>query len=1507
MARKLSTITRRLFIGGAVFLAFLMIVLTVLTQTQVGRDGVARQIESAFNKEFEGTLEIGSLQGNLIWTLFGSDLRIRDSEGREVLHVDSLVAYPHWRALFSRNLELRRVDLIRPTFSGVIDESGTWNVAEAFRPRSEPSGESSVLTIRASAIRLIDGSATTLNLGNPPDFVQNGTLFDFTNNSLTDLNARFQLEIGDGQVYTVVQSLRATLPQLGQRIHNLEARLRISNSIINGNEIVLEIGDSRIQGAFFYVDEVMNVNLESGTFTPETIKAFVPAYFPEASITASGRLSGLLDNLSIRNVRIGSGRSELELNGLLDLLSDHTPFSVNANLNGVYGSDIYGIIGDRWPEARNLDAIRGEVVAEGQLGNGWSVRSNLNLVANDGSIRGSGSAGSLNGSLYYSGNFDVEELSPNDFWSALPNSQLSGTITFDGNGNSLETLTGTAGIVLDHLRLEDYQWHLADLNVEVENGRFDGALTLHGDEEVELDGFVNLISETADISLSAAHLDLGKYVEIFPPTVLDTRARIRVNGFEPDRMTGNLEFSLTNSSATFADSTWMLPEDLIRLTIRPDAAPEPRFSLSTDALTLTADGPFSWEAAVPLGIAWSERIAETVRQSLLPKLNGDETVLQEQEEERPLRVIPDFPDQHIHITLAAGRAGALHPWVEDLTPGTALDMQLVLGADTLAVDLQADTPSARIGTVRLENAMVDLRLSTNDTPDLLESMAFNLDAQADSLRIGSGHPFIPTLTAVYDPTARDMELLMHVVRTSDNITFSTDAYVTFLEDRYRLLGDLHFDTPRVRWIAPNVAIDLFADGFHFQRFEAERFWPANTHIPHLSLEGIASARPADTLYVQGDAIGLKESLDLTGIDLPFDGRAYADISVSGALGSPAIQGLATVEDFTIWGDPSGRVEAQSTIIAGRDGFDIDIQILPDDPNAEIHNDLRMAGSVRLPNRNDRGFLDLTVDIRRADLFIFNHLFPDLVAESTGGGHGGGSITGDWAFPIFNADLFIDDGRTRVPVFNLDIDVSGRVTVNRAGIHLHEASLSDAGGGRGTVSGGFLFNEYRFFSFDIHAELEDFEIINVSRANARALPFYGDIRASGTASLIGPLHAAFLRSPNAVTTPDSRIFIPVVAGGPRADSGFLVFANPDGSIPEIEERRTLIGERPSHERPFLDGLQMMLNVEAPQGSTVQLVFDPVIGEVINAVGSGQLQLIISEGEFQTYGTFEVTQGGYQFTAGDVFTRHFDLERGGTLIWDGDPIDAQLDLQASYRTRASLAGLDIVGVDERQRVPFIIGLQVGGRVTGPLVDLSLSLDESAGRAIPASEALRRRLNEPDMQAEYATSVLLTNTFLLAPSSGNPGLAGAADELFFTSLSELVSTRINHFLNRALGADNLDVSLGVQQGVGQQEFDLTYGIALRLMDERLIIRGEGVYQQLENRPASEAFHGEVVVEVRVTNNVSVEVFYRRENDLLLGSGVVGAYTGAYGAGMTYQTDFTSWRKLVERLFGIHSKQAL
>jgi hypothetical protein len=571
----------------------------------------------------------------------------------------------------------------------------------------------------------------------------------------------------------------------------------------------------------------------------------------------------------------------------------------------------------------------------------------------------------------------------------------------------------------------------------------------------------------------------------------------------------------------------------------------------------------------------------------------------------------------------------------------------------------------------------------------------------------------------------------------------------------------------------------------------------------------------------------------------------------------------------------------------------------------------VKGRVRLPGlaadsaATDQ--LDLTVNVDRADLFFFEYIFEETLTDVRGYTTGTIQIGGRFRDPIFDADMEVREGRFALPQFGLQYGISGPATVDRRGIHLGEVSVTDDEG-RATVRGSILFNDYEYFSFDLSAQLDEIGIIDVE--DAQDLAFYGTIRASGPASLKGPLSDATLRSPRARTTPESELFIPVSEAGVEDESGFLVFADSTGQVPnlrDLTQRDNILSDRPEGEPSFLDGLNIDINVIAPEESTVHLVFDPVVGDVVTAVGSGRVQLQRQEGEFLVYGDFTVTDGTYLFTAGEVFVRRFNINEG-TITWDGPPINARLDLKADYRTRASPAGLP--GYDDNAgRIPVRVLLDIGGRVETPRVDLNLALIRDERNNLVGSQALDAILNQADRTTEYATSVLLTNTFLLTtesftgPSGGGSGtgsnssgdLNTASQKLAFNSVSQLVASQLNRYLGAAL--PNVDLNFGVQ-GENPNDLDLIYGVALRLLNERLVIRGEGVYtgDDPSDRQAPGP-QGEFVVEVRLTNRISAEAFYRRSGDELTQGQTL---TSSTGAGLSYQSEFSTWRELWNRLFG-------
>jgi translocation and assembly module TamB len=1518
---RVSTLSVRLLAALVLVAAAVALGALVLTQTQVGRDEVARQVERQFARQFQGEVEIGRLTGNLLRTLHGRDVVLRDPEGGVVLRADSIVLEPHWRSLFSNRLELRRLTLIRPALDLVRDAEGRWNLARALEGRRVrvPDPDGRPLDLSAAEIRLIDGTVLTRNLGEPYPAVRSGVLFDFTNTRAEALDALLDLQFEGRDRRLRVVRFAADLPGEGLRVESLTGLLALTPEGLLAEPFALALPGTRLEGRFaLRVPEGpdrFTLALSPNPVDGSELRRIVPAFPLAGAFTLAADLDGPLSDLALNRLAVSRGGSQVSASGRLALAGDSLRYALTLDAPSLTPGDLAALVPEASDVMARLGRVRGDMEARGVVTWGRALRTDtdarLRLASEAGGLRGQLRLRTAEGApLRYAFDGRADGLDPGRLTGdPTLSGAITGRVALDGQGLDPSALAARLRLDLGPSRLAGRALDALAADLTLRGQALSGSATLDADGRVALSGTADLAASRFDITADATGLNLQALAPEAPASRLTGRAYLTASGRTLDDLSADLDLRLVGSTLAVGGADWAVPEDSLHLALRPAGADGPRLHLDSEALSVDLSGDFQWAEAVPFVRWWAEHVAATLDAEVLhARADGPRP----SPEPGP---IPVASPQTIRLAATVRQEHVLRPWLRAVAPGTEATVDLHADPDSLRLAVRVDADRLDVGTVRFGALRASVDASAPAEGALLDGLALRVAARADSLGPAAltAPPIRPRLLAEYHPGVRALDLRADAFRPSDSARVAVDAAVALLADRARFTGRLALDAPDQQWRLERGVVDLYTDALVFEAFEAARTaGPSEAAAPsRLALAGPASALPSDTLHVLAETVDLSELLAVLGLNLPFDGSIAADLAVSAALGQPVLLGDATVDRFALWGDVAGRVTARSEIVPGREGFAVDLRIEPESDTVAIRNVGRLAGTLALPGRTpegdrDPGFFDLRADLERLDLFFFDHFFPELIADTHGGATGTGTITGDWSFPLFNADLRFAEGRTTVPDFNLALAAEGAATIDRRGIHLRDVRLADKSGGTGRLQGSILFNEYRYFSLDLAANLTAFEVIDVNRQQAGTLPFYGHIRASGSATLTGPLDAAVLRAPDAVTTSDSQIFIPVVASGPTADAGFLVFADAEGRIPEAEERRSLIGDRPETERAFLAGLQMNLNVFAPPGSTVHLVFDPLIGDVITAVGSATMQLAIVEDQFLTFGTFDVERGQYLFTAGDVFTRRFELEPGGTLVWDGDPIDARLDLPAAYRTRAAVAGLGLPGVDERQRVPVVVRLDVSGRVTGPLVALSLALDEAAGRQVAAGEALRLRLNEPDRQAEYATSVLLTNTFLLAPSEGAATLGEAADDLLFTSLSELVSSRLSLFLNQALGADNLDVALGLQQGVNPQEFDFTYGLALRLLDERLVIRGEGVYQQLENRTAAEGLQGEVAVEVRLAEGVALEVFYRREGDPVLGSGLATLPTGAYGAGLTYRTEFSSWAGLLRRLRGAPPPEA-
>lgn len=1524
-----------------------MLLFFALTRTQVGRNELRDELERQFAASFDGQLEIERLTGNLVNDLFASNVRVLDDDGRVVAQVDSVVASLAWRDLFRRRVSLSQIRLIEPEVFLVYRADSTWNLIQVFQRERPASAGGDPWTITSADVVIEDGTVHTHHEASPPPLVEHEHLFNFANSELRQLNLRATVEWRSAFKLVDVLSASAYFPEQKLRLEAMEGQALLEADDLSLNQVLVEFGTSRLRldGSVANLNSLradsldavlLDVEMTEGVFDFSELRRVFPSLPLADRARASASLSGPLSMLKLDGI-FERGNTRLAASGTARNLAGTFSFEGTLQENTLDLSDLRALLPDLdLPEFNDLGTLRFTVDIKR-----LARPSDRPQLEGEVELDVQGSPGRVYGTFAVVPDgrstprlrFDVRTEAL-DLARLLDDdelrSDLNGHLRWNGYGTTLATLEGLLEANLRTSSLAGRQVDTLHLETRMQVGLLEGgAFAQRGAELVRTNGRVDLrdTHPAYRLGISTRNLNLGTLLQLDSvSTDLNLRASIKGRGVKLAVADADLTLAFDTSTVRYRNELRGIAPHTTYFSLNRRHPEAPWLHLSGDVATLEIDGTEDVPVLMAVTSLWSDALVQATKHTIdkpyvmpakaysttLPPISHRKA----QAYARAALTEASLDAVDTRARLDLHRADILSAFLP-MIPRFESDISAVvrLRADSYSFDLDGTltTDRSRLATVRADIFEADLRASASLDRPFIQTLEIQLDARADTLHMGAQVIPAPSVTLNFQDERAQIRLTTG--RTGRAGPARLAASVNLLPDRNRLtLEDFSLALGDYVWKNPaDEPVDLYADAIVIPRLRFESASSTSRWHQQIQLSGRISSAPTDTIQVHFSDIGLRQLSGFFNLKRPLSGRMNGRLAFTGAE-QPELTGALSVDAFAFDNRVLGSLRLSSRYLPGTPNIGLDLRLaplenvpadyptLPDRSWIVEHNSLRLVGQFRLPaGQNDAGSLDLKLDAERADAFFFEYLFPTVVSNVEGGIGIDGRVGGTFRKPHFEAQVKLEDALLHVPKFNLSYSATGVAHVDDSGIHIDGVRLRDKTGGAASLSGSVLFNDYRFFSLDLAAELDDLQIIDVAFSDE--LAFYGHIWASGDATITGPLSNTLLSSSNVVTSGASEIFIPLVEETGVTDPGFIIFADSSGTLPDLSSfgrRESILGGRPTGERTFISGLDMDLNIFAPQGSTVHLVIDPTLGDVINAVGSGRIQLQLRGGEFFTYGLLDVDSGDYLFSAGDVFVRRFLID-DGTIEWDGDPVDARLNIDAAYRTRASKAGLPPDLADRLQPLlPLVVDLNIAGRASAPIVRLRLAVDRSTRDTEPAIQLLESYLNQPERTAELATSVLLTNSFLLTTDVTQLPNSDVLASSAVNSVSQLVANQLNRYLNEVV--PNADFNFGLQSDEGAQDLDVSAGLALRLLDERLVIRGQGVYQGLrtdtESAPAAQQqrLEGEFVVEVRLSPTVSVEVFYRREGDVLSES----VLTSTTGAGLSYQTDFSTWRALLDRLLG-------
>ncbi|MEX1063630.1 MAG: hypothetical protein WEC12_08495, partial [Balneolaceae bacterium] len=688
----------------------------------------------------------------------------------------------------------------------------------------------------------------------------------------------------------------------------------------------------------------------------------------------------------------------------------------------------------------------------------------------------------------------------------------------------------------------------------------------------------------------------------------------------------------------------------------------------------------------------------------------------------------------------------------------------------------------------------------------------------------------------------------------------------------------------------------------------------------VEISGTFSGSPVDAVEYKIRNLQLQRISDLIGGRVSFAGTVNGDFITRTLNRSPVFEGDLSVVRAMLNDRLVGDLSLSSTFSSARNRFDTSISVITDPdkyPGYYSENDstgqnLVLNGYFSAPDFNspDRDFYHFDADFREIDMWIATVIVPGILNEAEGSSSGSGYIRGSLTDYDFNAVFDIDDV-VAVPSFlNTTYTVNGKLIFNRHnGLIFDSLDLQDSRNGTGILSGSVDLDNFSDTNYlDLTLDMNNFHFMN--NPYDPDVPYYAEVRGTGQARVTGSNFNPFLRTTRPVViSPGSRISVPVLDDTElQQNQNFIQFVDSfDGSYLREREQNSGDSQESTFQYDqaaltFAERFTLDLQFIAEDPVNFQLIFDRVTNEVLTANGTGQIRLNLEDQNFSLFGRMNISGGDYQFVAGDIISRRFQLMEGGSIIWEGNPANARLNVNANYRARPDMSSLLTSGVPDRlegaQRFPIDLILNIGGTLSELENDFYFQIPSSIEGTLGPTlltqvNALNRNEDEKIIQA---TSILLSGNFIplaSASTEGGTGLAlreslsgGAVVNPLITSqvINPLLSDQINSLLRSDMALD-IDFNLTTYNQV-----DL--GVAFRLYDDRLILRRDG---QITG-PYSDI--GDLGATYRINQTFAVTAFHRQDPTLANSSTAESRQVQEMnGVGLEAQMQFNTWREFRQR----------
>jgi hypothetical protein len=604
----------------------------------------------------------------------------------------------------------------------------------------------------------------------------------------------------------------------------------------------------------------------------------------------------------------------------------------------------------------------------------------------------------------------------------------------------------------------------------------------------------------------------------------------------------------------------------------------------------------------------------------------------------------------------------------------------------------------------------------------------------------------------------------------------------------------------------------------------------------------------DSLALKGIVNGKLDLSQTNGVYLP-----KSNVEVSNLF----------VNDYDL-GNLTAKVEGNNSIT----NYKVDVALVNDN-----FTSLLAKGTIDVGKRKPT--INLDVAFEEFLLDPLNPLGEGVINNIRGLVSGNAKVTGSLKKPSIDGELLLDRAGLSIPYLNVDygFDFDSKVTLRDQRFIFNNVAMTDSKYfSQGRLNGYIEHNNFSDWELGLDLNTNRLLVLNTEESEDEL--YFGTGFISGTAKINGPTDQLVIKVENGRTESGTEFFIPLNDSESFGDNSFIHFLSPEEKLARIN------GE--VSEQIEVKGLVLDFDLNVTEDATIEIVIDKDSGSTIKGKGSGELNFLINtNGTFNMRGDFVVYEGVYNFRYRGLVEKRFDVERGGHIEWEGDPMKAQIDIKAVYKGSANPSVL--LDNPISQSIPVEVEISLAGQLEQPEPQFNFRFPTVTSTV---KSELDYRLSSKDERDNQALFFLATGSFA----------SGVNDVNFSGTIAE----RLSGIVNNLLGSDNEDLQVGIDVELGQDTPELQtnsrVGLTLQTkISDKILVNGKvgvpfGGAQQT-------TITGDVQIDWLLNEDGTLRAkVFNRENAIRNFGEEIG-YT--QGVGLSYNVEFDTFKELLEIIF--------